>query len=227
MSTNGYLVYGGQYTRTGLVLMLLDYAGADYQIHWLDLSAEEHRTKAFLTINPAGFVPAIRLPDGRVMHETPAIMLYLAERHELKGLMPSAKDAHRAAFLTGFFFVTNDIQPEIKRFYFPTRYAPSPEHAKAIHEQALAMLLNRFRLLDEHLNGVRYYLGDRISLVDLLIAFWSTSIFPRDRFTDACPTVAAHADRVQTHHEAFARHIHEHTQASYEYWRERLPSKKR
>ncbi|WP_312439889.1 glutathione S-transferase family protein [Janthinobacterium sp.] len=48
----------------------------------LDLMAGQHRDPAFLEKNPMGRVPALELPDGRVLAETRAICTYL------EGLQP-------------------------------------------------------------------------------------------------------------------------------------------
>ena len=115
MITDQYIVYGGQYTRTGLVLPVLDYAQLNYRVELLDLAAGEHKSPDFLKLNPAGFVPAMQLPDGEVMHETPAIMLYLAETHGLAELLPEPGARDRAQFLTGLFFCTNDRYRDDRR----------------------------------------------------------------------------------------------------------------
>lgn len=227
MITDQYIVYGGQYTRTGLVLMVLDYAQLNYRVELLDLAAGEHKSPDFLKLNPAGFVPAMQLPGGEVMHETPAIMLYLAETHGLAELLPNPGASDRAQFLTGLFFCTNDIQPEIKRYYFPARYAESEDAAPAIHAQALAMLMERFGVLERRLLDHKFYLGDRFSMVDLIIAFWATSVFPRAQFVDACPALGRHAERVGLRSRVFASHISDHSVASERYWRERLPHQHR
>ena len=57
-----YVVYGGQYTRTGLVLMVLDEGGIPYELRELDMLNGEHRSPEFLAINPAGYVPAMCTP---------------------------------------------------------------------------------------------------------------------------------------------------------------------
>ena len=217
-----YIVYAGQYTRTGLVLMVLDYAQISYRMEFVDLAAGAHRQPEFLAINPAGYVPALKLPSGAVMHETPAMLMYLAEAHDIRSLMPSPNSVDRASFLTGLFYCTNDIQPEIKRFYFPARYAPRDTDAKAIHAQALAMLIERFGVLEQHLRTRRFYLGDELSLVDLVIAFWATSVFPSAELFASCPSISAHAQRVCRAHPSFNQHIREHTDASERYWNERL-----
>ncbi|HEX9585397.1 MAG TPA: glutathione S-transferase N-terminal domain-containing protein, partial [Gammaproteobacteria bacterium] len=53
-----------------------------YELHELDLSAEEQREPAYLEINPNGKIPAIvdRDEDNFAVFESGAILIYLAEK---------------------------------------------------------------------------------------------------------------------------------------------------
>ncbi len=62
-------------------------AGAPHQIKRLDLAAGEQRTPAYLAINPKGRVPALVTERG-VLTETPALLLYVAQRFPDAGLAP-------------------------------------------------------------------------------------------------------------------------------------------
>ena len=53
-------VFGGKYTRTGLVLMVLEADDIPYRLHELDIRGGAFRTLEFLELNPAGFVPVLR-----------------------------------------------------------------------------------------------------------------------------------------------------------------------
>ena len=217
-----YVLYGGRYTRTGLVSMVLEFGNIAHELRELDMVNGEHRGDVYRAVNPAGYVPALMTPDGNVIHETLAIMLYLAERHRLARLVPGIDDAERGEFLAGLFFCSNDIQPEIKRFFFPVRYAPSQSAAPDIHYQARTMLLERFSVIEKRLTDARpFYLGERFSMVDLTIAFWASSVFPSDLMYAACPRVIAHWKRVIAHLPC-AHHITAHHESSFDYWQNHL-----
>lgn len=54
-----------------------------YRVHAVDIGAGEQHSREFLDISPNGKIPAIVDGDtGRVMMESGAILLYLAERHD-------------------------------------------------------------------------------------------------------------------------------------------------
>jgi len=52
---------------------------------WVETSVMkgETRTPEFLAMNPAGQVPTVRFADGRILAQSNAIMLYLAEGSDL------------------------------------------------------------------------------------------------------------------------------------------------
>ena len=42
----------------------------DYQLREVDIVQQEHRSVEFLSINPAGHVPAMITPEGVTLYET-------------------------------------------------------------------------------------------------------------------------------------------------------------
>ena len=82
------ILYGGVPSQSVVVEMLLAEAEIPFELRRVDITKGEHRTEAFLEINPAGFVPALITPEGEMLHENAAILLYLCERFELDEFMP-------------------------------------------------------------------------------------------------------------------------------------------
>jgi len=70
------------------ILIALEEAVTDYQIHPINLSKGEQCTPQFLAMNPHGRVPMLRDDaNGVVVFESAAILLYLAQT--FPALMPS------------------------------------------------------------------------------------------------------------------------------------------
>jgi len=67
--------------------MALLATGAEFEVAVLDLFSGEHRTPAFLELNPFGTVPVLEV-GGEVVPETGAILLCLAEHYPEAGLLP-------------------------------------------------------------------------------------------------------------------------------------------
>jgi glutathione S-transferase len=186
-----YILYGGRFTRTVAVQMVLEEGGIPYELRELDIVAGEHREAEFLAINPAGFVPAIITPEGQVLHEAAAIMLYLADRHGLGDLAPRVDAPARGLFYSKLFFLTNDVQPAMKRIFFPQRYSTDPADTPRIKAQALRTAEERWKVVDAHLAAHGpYHLGERFSLVDLYMVMWAAVFDPKEVLFEACPAVA-------------------------------------
>ena len=62
------------------VSIALEELELDYELHLIDLAADERKTPAFLQINPNGRIPAIvdRNEDEFVVFESSAILIYLS-----------------------------------------------------------------------------------------------------------------------------------------------------
>ena len=192
-----YMVYGGRFTRTVCVEMVLEEGNLPYEVREIDILRGEHREPEFLSVNPAGYVPALVTPEGQVLHEAAAIMLYLADRHGLDQLAPRIDEPERGLFYSKLFFLTNDVQPAMKRLYFPHRYSTDEADTPRIKTQAARMAKERWQVVDDHLarNGP-YHLGARFSLVDLYMAMWAALFeLPEELFAD-CPAIKSCYDLV-------------------------------
>ncbi|HSG29581.1 MAG TPA: glutathione S-transferase N-terminal domain-containing protein, partial [Candidatus Krumholzibacterium sp.] len=122
-----YVLYGGPFTRACIVEMVMAEGDIAYELRVVDIVAEEHRSPDYLAVDPAGRVPVLITPEGSVLYETPAINLYLTERHGLRNLAPSPKEPERGVFLSGLFYLTDELEPILKRYFYPHRYALRPE----------------------------------------------------------------------------------------------------
>lgn len=168
-----YVLYGGDFTRAPLVQWVLDEGGIPYDFRKIDIVKGEHRAPEFLAMNPAGLVPVLITPGGEALYEVAALMIYLAERHQLTDLAPAATDPSRGLFLSTVFWIASDIQAEMKRFHFPHRYSLRKEDAPAIQDMSKQLVLSRLGVMNTRLsrNGP-YILGSRFSLADFYLSFW-------------------------------------------------------
>jgi len=191
-----YILYGGRYTRAIIVEMVLAEGEIPYELRNVDIVAHEHRRPEYLAINPAGWVPALVTPEGDTLYETPAINLYLAERHGLTHLAPTADDPDRGLFLSGLFSVAGDLEPILKRCFYPHRYVMRDEDTAAMEEKSLAEALERLQVMEGRLRARGpYHLGERFSLVDLTLCLW-TALLRDDGRLEAMPALRACLDLV-------------------------------
>lgn len=129
------------------VKLLLEQLDEPYEWEEIPSTRVQPRTKEFFAINPNGKVPVLRLPDGRHLPESNAILFYLAE-----GTPYLPQDRFdRAQVLQWLFFEQNHHEPNvavarfIKRYYQETdsRWQELPSlhesgyRALSVMEQAL------------------------------------------------------------------------------------------
>jgi glutathione S-transferase len=67
----------------------LEEAGASYEAVRLDFASQAQRSAGYLAINPKGRVPALVTESG-TLTETPALLVYVAQRFPAAGLAPLA-----------------------------------------------------------------------------------------------------------------------------------------
>lgn len=79
-------------TRTGgtVAHMVAAASGLDIEVRFISLRAGDHKTPAYLALNPKGEVPALDVGGGFVITETPAVCTWIADMAPDSGLLPLA-----------------------------------------------------------------------------------------------------------------------------------------
>ena len=70
---------------------MLEDIGVPYELIKIDTSKGEQRSPAYLTVNPHARVPTLVYDGGKIVYETTAVALFLAERHPEFGFAPKTK----------------------------------------------------------------------------------------------------------------------------------------
>jgi len=166
-----YILYGCPETATFGPHAVLEEAGLPYTRELINTNTGGCRTPEYLAINPAGYVPALKLDDGTIMCEAAAIMLYLADKSGLPDLAPRVDEPQRAPFLRQLFYLTNTVQEAYKHYYYPGRYTTEESEAGHVRARALELLTERWQLVENDLAaGGPCVLGERYSMVDIYVA---------------------------------------------------------
>jgi glutathione S-transferase len=113
----------------------------------------------YYTINPKGYVPLLELDNGERLSEGPAIVQYLADQVPAKKLAPVNGTMARYRLQEWLNFTTS----EIHKTYSPIFNPATPEEYKTI---ARAKLQDRYRYVDNQLEGKSYLLGSDFSVAD-------------------------------------------------------------
>jgi glutathione S-transferase len=137
--------------------------GVPYVLVRVERDEEGRPTADYQALNPWGKVPT--LDDGdHVLTEAAAICLHLAERHPEARLVPPAGTRERSELYRWLIWLTNTVQTTQLRHFYPDRYG-----AAGVKEQADADLAEYYDLLDRHLDGREWLVGDERTVADLFL----------------------------------------------------------
>jgi len=160
-------VYGDSISGNCLkIKFVCDRLGLRYR--WVETSVlkAETRTPEFLAMNPAGQVPVMQLKDGRLLAQSNAIILYLAEGSDL---IPS-DTFDRAVMLQWMFWEQYSHETVIAVRWFHKAYLKKPDA-----EIDAALLPKGERVLtvmNDRLAKEPYFVARKLSLADIaLVAY--------------------------------------------------------
>jgi glutathione S-transferase len=140
-------------------------------------------------VNPKGYVPALKLDDGDMLTEGPAIVQYLADLAPQAKLIPAAGSKERYHVAEWLNFITSELHKSFSPLFRPN----TPDDYKPIVKESLA---NRFNFIDKHLAGRHYLMGDQFTVADayLFTVMRWTSVQHID--LARWPNIAAYMGRV-------------------------------
>ncbi|MCR9178287.1 MAG: glutathione S-transferase family protein, partial [Alphaproteobacteria bacterium] len=152
-------------------------------------AAKAHRTPEYMRdVHPLGTVPALRLPDGRVLIESAGIALYLAE--VAPDLAPAAGTPERALFLQWLSFGAGTLYPACLRIYHAEHFAPEGTDLAGVSALGKAAFDRAWAVVEVALGDAGPYLfGDAHSAADVYLAMLASWHPDKERFTEACPRV--------------------------------------
>jgi GST-like protein len=153
------------------VALFLEESGLAYEVVPVDTSKGEQHTSAFRSINPNSKVPAIIDTEGPAggqvrVFDSSAILLYLGDKiRRFVGLR-----ADRPELLSWLFFIATGLGP----------FSGQAVHFQHSAPEKLPYAINRYRreaerhyrVLDEHLAGRGYIVGNSYSIVDMSAWGW-------------------------------------------------------
>jgi len=140
----------------------------------VDMAADEHRTEGYLTQNPTGQVPALKLDDGRVMGESAAIVLFLGEQHPAGKLVPRPSDEERPVFLFWLMHMATSGYMTFVRSCHPERHTTDQDALDPVRLAAEAQIDRFFDTMEGAVAGNPYFLPSGFSALDIYLTMLTT-----------------------------------------------------
>lgn len=148
------------------VRMLLARLAQPYHLVEIDRFKGENRTPEYLAINPDGRLPALALEDGRMLAESNAILVYLAEGTPW---LPKDRFEH-AETLRWMFFEQHSHEPAIAEARFWLHFVRGGRELRT-HEidQWMERGYAALALMEQHLSTHDYFVGERETVADIAL----------------------------------------------------------
>lgn len=157
-------IYGSPKSSSGRCFWTLEEVGVEYQTKSIDFKTKEHKSDAYLKINPNGKIPALTDGDYTIW-ESMAINMYLCEKYkpDLLGTTPEAKGR---VYQWSIWSIL-DLQTPLIDNFIQLVFVPEAHRDQTKIEKNLEKLPNLFKTLDNALSNTKYLAGDEFTLADL------------------------------------------------------------
>jgi len=186
--TKPWHVIGCRGCGSTIVEAALILTGVPYEREEIDYDVKGPKRDRLLALNPLGQVPTVVLPDGSVMTESAAIVLYLDETYSAVRLLPAIGEPVRREALRWLVFMIAAIYPTFTYGDEPEKWIgdAGPLLREATHGHR--------RALWKQLEGVAkapWFLGETRSVIDVYIGVMTHWRPRREWFAAECPKLAA------------------------------------
>ena len=183
---------GSVLVEAALTLLELPYRLADPEAYADYEDALTQVTK----VNPMRQLPALELPDGQVMTESAAILIWLTETFGEGGLAPLPGDPRRPRFLRWMTFISAQIYGHCWTLDEPSRVVSDKDAQAEVRKNLADRIAFCWGVLEQQTAPGPYVLGDLLTPLDLYVTVVSRWTPGRKRLHDVAPKLGQIARRL-------------------------------
>ena len=156
------------------VSIMLEEIGLPYEPHLVSFDTNDQLTPEFISLNPNNKIPAIIDPNGPggkplKLFESGAILLYLAEK---TGKLLPQDPARRHETIQWLMFQMGGIGPMFGQVGFFVKFAGKDYEDKRPRDRYVGESRRLLAVLDRHLDGKAWMMGDEYTIADIAIFPW-------------------------------------------------------
>lgn len=156
------------------VSIMLEETGLPYEAHRVSFDTQDQMSPEFLSLNPNNKIPAILDPDGPGgkplgLFESGAILVYLADK---SGRFMPQDPAARYQTLQWLMFQMGGIGPMFGQLGFFHKFAGKDYEDKRPRDRYVAESARLLKVLDGHLAGRAWIMGDDYTIADIATFPW-------------------------------------------------------
>ncbi|ELI6421693.1 glutathione S-transferase family protein [Aeromonas veronii] len=151
--------------------------GAPFTARQLNLAAGEQRSPEYLAINPKGRVPALITEQG-TLTETPALLLYVAQRFPAAKLAPLDNPFLLARMQEVNSFLASTVHVSHAHGRRGSRWVDDEQAIAAMQQKVASNMRDGFAQIEQHYLAGPWVLGEQFSLADIylfVVAGWLKS----------------------------------------------------
>jgi glutathione S-transferase len=161
-----------------------------FELVRVDLRAKRTTTgEDFWTVNPKGYVPALKLDDGQILTEASVVVQWIGDQKPETGLMPPAGAMERYRVQEWLAFIATELHKGFAPLYSALG---SPEAKTATREK----LASRFSFLSKAIEDRPFLMGTTFTVADgyafYTLRSWQRSVKPEL----PSASLAAYFDRI-------------------------------
>jgi glutathione S-transferase len=135
-------------------------SGMAFMAEQVDLKAKTLKSGGdFLAVNPKGQVPTLKLPDGSILTEGPAIVQWIADQNPQAHLAPANGTPARYRLQEWLNFISTEVHKGFSPLFNPA----TPDAYKAMVTETLA---KKFAFLNGHFSQNKYLMGEQFTVAD-------------------------------------------------------------
>ena len=156
------------------VSIMLEETGLPYEAHRVSFDTQDQLSPEFLSLSPNNKIPAILDPHGPggqplALFESGAILVYLADK---TGQLMPQDPARRYETLQWLMFQMGGVGPMFGQLGFFHKFAGKAYEDKRPLGRYVAESERLLGVLNGHLKGKRWVMGDDYSIADIAIFPW-------------------------------------------------------
>ncbi|KQY87183.1 glutathione binding-like protein [Pelomonas sp. Root1444] len=160
------------------VAIMLEEIGLAYEPHLVKFDTNDQLSPEFLSLNPNNKIPAIIDPNGPggrplPLFESGAILIYLAEK---TGQLLPKDPARRYEAIQWLMFQMGGVGPMFGQVGFFHKFAGKDYDDKRPRDRYLAEARRLLGVLDGHLKGKSWLVGDEYTVADIATFPWINNL---------------------------------------------------
>ncbi|MGV3625693.1 MAG: glutathione transferase GstA [Archangium sp.] len=147
--------------------------GFDFTLDLVDVKngKKTQSGEDYVAINPRGYVPALRLDDGKILHEVAVIVQFLADQKPASKLAPANGTMERVELQEWLNFISSELHKGMSVFFQPA----ATEELRAVFKGRLNA---RFGALADQVKDT-WLMGEQFTVADAY-AFYVMRMFTKN-----------------------------------------------